>query len=203
MKPDLSKLKYRIGDKVLYRGEPTEIIAYCIGGIPDYTIQLYSSRSHRGDTLSIDEFGNPLEFDDCSAFYVLEKELTLIKDNTMTPNDLKNFDIVTTRDKKQWFVYNDIFINIYDSTPFRTLFKSNFNSNMQHDTWHCQDIMKVERMNDNTNVTSVDRFMQTYLDKCADIIYKTVYERVETTELTMQQIADKFGVPVETLKIKK
>lgn len=201
MKPDLSKLKYRIGDKVLYQGEPTEIIAYCIGGNPDYTIQLYSSRSHRGNTLSIDEFGNPLGFDDCSAFYVLEEELTLIKNNTMTPNDLKNFDIVTTRDKKQWFVYNDIFINIYDST--RILFKSNFNSDMQHDTWHCQDIMKVERMHDETHVRDMDRFMHNYLKRAADIIYKTVYERVETTELTMQQIADKFGIPVETLKIKK
>lgn len=119
----------------------------------------------------------------------------------MTPNDLKNFDIVTTRDKKQWFVYNDIFIEIYDST--RILFKHNFNSDMQHNTWHCQDIMKVERMNDKTEVRNVDRFMHNYLERTGDIIYTTVYERVETTELTMQQIADKFGVPVETLKIKK
>lgn len=201
MKPDLSKLKYRIGDKVLYQGKPTEIIAYCIGGNPEYTIQLYSSRSHRGSTCSIDEFGNPLEFDDCSALYVFERELTPIKSNTMTLNDLKNFDIVTTRDNRKLFVYNDIFINIDDSSNI--IFRLGFNSNMQHNTWHCQDIMKVERMNFNTNVTSVDRFMYNYLNKCADIIYKTVYEHVETTELTMQQIADKFGIPVETLKIKK
>lgn len=201
MKPDLSKLKYRIGDKVLYRGESTEIIAYCIGENSDYTIRLHSLGSHKGSTFSVDEFGNPLAFDDCSAFYVSEMDLTLIENNTMTLNDLKNFDIITTRDKKQWFVYNDIFIDIYNST--RILFKSNFNSDMQHDTWHCQDIMKVERMNDNTHVTSVACFMYNYLSKCGDIIYKTVYERVETIELTMQQIADKFGIPVETLKIKK
>lgn len=114
MKPDLSKLKYRIGDKVLYQGEPTEIIAYCIGGIPDYTIQLYSSRSHAGSTFSVDEFGNPLKFDNCSAFYVFEKELTLIKDNTMTINDLNNFDILTLRNGRQVFVYNNLFISIKD-----------------------------------------------------------------------------------------
>lgn len=201
MKPDLSKLKYRIGDKVLYQGKPTEIIAYVSDGNAEYTIKWYSSNSHTGSTFSIDEFGNSLVFDYKSALYVSENELTLIKSNTMTLNDLKNFDIITTRDKKQWFVYNDIFINIYDST--RILFKSNFNSNMQHGTWHCNDIMKVERMHDSTYVRHIDRFMYNYLNKCADIIYKTVYERVETTELTMQQIADKFGVPVETLKIKK
>lgn len=201
MKPDLSKLKYRIGDKVLYQGKPTEIIAYCIGGNADYTIQLYSSRSHRGSTLSVDEFGNPLEFDECSAFYVSERDLTLIESNIMTPNDLKNFDIVTTRDKKQWFVYNDIFIEIYDST--RILFKSNFNSDMQHNTWHCQDIMKVERLDVELHCLYLDAAMNRYLKKASDFRYETVYERVETTELTMQQIADKFGVPVETLKIKK
>lgn len=201
MKPDLSKLKYRIGDRVLYQGKPTEIIAYCISGNPEYTIRLYSPRSHRGNTCSIDELGNPLEFDEGSAFYVLEDNLTLIKSNTMTLNDLKNFDIITTRDKKQWFVYKDIFINIYDST--RILFKSSFNSNMQHDTWHCQDIMKVERLDVEFRCLYLDAAMKRYLGKTSDFRYETVYERVETTELTMQQIADKFGVPVETLKIKK
>lgn len=74
---------------------------------------------------------------------------------------------------------------------------------MQHNTRYSQDIMKVERMYDETNVRDMDRFMYNYLERAADIIYKTVYQRVETTELTMQQIADKFGVPVEQLKIKK
>lgn len=57
--------------------------------------------SHTGSRFSVDEFGNPLKFDDFSALYALETDLTLIKSNTMTPNDLKNFDIVTTRDKRQ------------------------------------------------------------------------------------------------------
>lgn len=201
MKPDLSKLKYRIGDKVLYQGKPTEIIAYNTNGSTEYTIRWDSLFSHKGDLFSVDEFGNPLKFDDHSAFYVLEENLTLIENNTMTLNDLKNFDIVTTRDNRELFVYNDIFINIDDSSNI--IFRSGFKPNMQHDSWSEADIMKVERMNDNTKITSVDRFMYNYLNKCADIIYKTVYKRVETTELTMQQIADKFGIPVETLKIKK
>lgn len=119
----------------------------------------------------------------------------------MTLNDLKNFDIITTRDNSKWFVYENVFINIYDST--RILMRSNFNSSMQHISWPSNDIMKVERMDDETNVRNVDRFMHNYLERTGDIIYTTVYERVEITELTMQQIADKFGIPVETLKIKK
>lgn len=119
----------------------------------------------------------------------------------MTLNDLKNFDIVTTRDTRQLFVYNDIFINIYDSTC--VLLKSNYNGNMQHNTWNCNDIMKVERMDDETSVRNIDRFMFNYLKRNGDVVYKTIYQRIEITELTMQQIADKFGVPVESLKIKK
>lgn len=119
----------------------------------------------------------------------------------MTLNDLKNFDIITTRDTKQWFVYEDIFININDSTY--VLLKSNYNNNMQHNTWNCNDIIKVERMDDETDVRDIARFMFNYLKRTADIVYKTIYQRIETTELSMQQIADKFGVPVESLKIKK
>lgn len=119
----------------------------------------------------------------------------------MTLNDLKNFDIITTRDNSKWFVYENVFINIYDST--RILLRSNFNSNMQHDSWQSNDIMKVERMNDETSVRNIDRFIFNYLKRNGDVVYKTIYQRIETTELTMQQIADKFGVPVESLKIKK
>lgn len=201
MKPDLSKLKYRIGDKVLYQGKPTEIIAYSISGNTDYTIRLHSPYAHRGSIFSVDEFGNPLIFDDCSAFYVLEEELILIENNTMTINDLKNFDILTLRNGRQVFVYNDLFISIKDDSYI--VFKSSYNANLLNDNYTERDIMKVERMNDETYVRDMNRFMYNYLQRSADIIYKTIYERVETTELTMQQIADKFGVPVETLKIKK
>lgn len=201
MKPNLSKLKYRIGDKVLYRGEPTEIIAYCINKYSDYTIRYNYLYSHTGSAFSVDEFGNPLKFNDNSAFYVSEGQLTLIESNIMTLNDLKNFDILTLRNGKQFFVYNGLFINIKEDSYI--LYRNSYNSNLLNDNYAERDIMKVERMNDETNVRNVDRFMHNYLNKCADIIYETVYQRVETTELTMQQIADKFGVPVETLKIKK
>jgi len=201
MKPDLSKLKYRIGDKVLYRGEPTEIIAYSIKENTDYTIRLFSLYSHTGNLFSVNEFGNSLEFDENSALYVLEEELTLIKSNIMTLNDLKNFDILTLRNGKQFFVYNGLFINIKEDNYF--LYRNSYNSKLLNDNYAERDIIKVERMNNETYVRNVDRFMYNYLERTADIIYTTVYERIETTELTMQQIADKFGVPVEQLKIKK
>lgn len=119
----------------------------------------------------------------------------------MTLNDLKNFDIITTRDTRQWFVYENVFISIYNS--IQTLLRSNFNSNMQYISCRSNDIMKVERMDDEIYVRDIDWFMFNYLKRNDDIVYKTIYQRIETTELTMQQIADKFGVPVESLKIKK
>lgn len=201
MKPDLSKLRYRIGDKVLFNETLTEIIAYSNSCHSDYTIRYYSPYAHKGDLHSIDEFGNSLEFEDNSAFYVSEDQLTLIKSNIMTLKDLKNFDILTLRDGKQFFVYNGLFINIKEDSYI--LYKNSYNSNLLNDNYAERDIMKVERMNDETYVRDVNRFMYNYLERMADVIYTTVYERVETTELTMQQIADKFGVPVEALKIKK
>lgn len=60
MKPDLSKLKYRIGDKVLFNGTPTEIIAYSDHNYSDYTIRYYSPYAHKGALHSVDEFGNSL-----------------------------------------------------------------------------------------------------------------------------------------------
>ena len=74
---------------------------------------------------------------------------------------------------------------------------------MQYISCRSNDIMKVERMDDEIYVRDIDWFMFNYLKRNDDIVYKTIYQRIETTELTMQQIADKFGVPVESLKIKK
>lgn len=119
----------------------------------------------------------------------------------MTLDDLKNFDIITTRDTRQWFVYQNVFVNIYDS--IQLLLRSNFNSNMQHVSQQSNDIIKVERMDDETDVRNIDYFMFNYLKRSGDVVYKTIYQRTETTELTMQQIADKFGVSVESLRIKK
>ena len=119
----------------------------------------------------------------------------------MTLNDLKNFDIITTRDNSKWFVYQNVFVNIYDS--IRILLRSNFDSSMQHISWRSNDIMKVERMDDETYVRDIGYFMFNYLKRSGDVEYMTIYQRIETTELSMQQIADKFGVPVELLKIRK
>ena len=119
----------------------------------------------------------------------------------MTLNDLKNFDIITTRDTRQWFVYDNVFINIYRSD--RILLRSSFNSNMLHVSWRSNDIMKVERMDDETYVRDIEYFMFNYLKRNGDGEYMTVYQRIETIELSMQQIADKFGVPVELLKIRR
>lgn len=119
----------------------------------------------------------------------------------MTLNDLKNFDILTLRNGIQFFVYNGLFINIKEDSYI--LYKNSYNSNLLNDNYAERDIIKVERMNDETNVRNVDRFMHNYLERTGNVVYKTIYQRVETTELTMQQIADKFGIPVETLKIKK
>lgn len=201
MKPNLSKLKYRIGDRVLFNGRSTEIIAYSSSNTSHYTIRYYSPYAHKGDLFSVDELGNSLKFEENSAFYVSEDQLTLIESNIMTLNDLKNFDILTLRNGKQFFVYNNLFINIKEDAYI--LYKNSYNSNLLNDSYTERDIMKVERLDVELRCLYLDVAMKQYLKKTSDFRYKTVYKRVETTELTMQQIADKFGIPVETLKIKK
>lgn len=119
----------------------------------------------------------------------------------MKLNDLKNFDVITTRDGRRMFVYDKIFINIDYSTD--VVFRTNFDLNMENNTQSKYDIMKVERLDCEYRCLYLDAAMERYLKKTSDFKYKTVYQRIETTELTMQQIADRFGVPVESLKIKK
>ena len=55
------------------------------------------------------------------------------------------------------------------------------------------DIMKVFNPDDNLSFGKVFYFIKSYL----------IWKRVEAVELTMEEIADKFGVDVNNLKIKK
>lgn len=62
----------------------------------------------------------------------------------------------------------------------------------------------LERLNENFTINKIykPQFM-TGLDSMLNSAYNCIWERSKSVELTMEEIAEKFGINVEQLKIKK
>lgn len=120
-----------------------------------------------------------------------------------------NFDLVTLRNGDNYFKWRDMFIATeVSSTVGRILqsFKDDLTNAFNRDL----DIMRVRRFcpPDNAElfaVINLHSFMCNMLlpGPNLEMYMKVIWERVETKEVTMDEIAKKFGVPVENLKIKK
>lgn len=121
----------------------------------------------------------------------------------MKKEDLQDFDIIITRENKSYFVYNNSLVKI-DGDVLETLNLDNYEDNLQRaDYRHNYDIMKVLRYGSETQVYNLSGFMAHFLRLNLPTFHKIIFERKEFTEVTMDEIAKKFGVPVEQLKIKK
>ena len=79
---DLSKLRFRIGDTVLYQGFECKVLAYC-GDEGDfgYTIDVANIgiESHNGAYFSVDEKGNNVDPQCDTCLYVADSWLEPIK----------------------------------------------------------------------------------------------------------------------------
>lgn len=121
----------------------------------------------------------------------------------MKKEDLQDFDIIITRENQSYFVYNNGLVKI-DGDVSETLNLDNYKDNLQRaDYRHNYDIMKVLRYNGEVQVYNLSCFMTDCLSLNLPIPHKIIFERKEFTEVTIDEIAKKFGVPVEQLKIKK
>lgn len=121
----------------------------------------------------------------------------------MKRKDLRDFDIIITRENKSYFVYNNSLVKI-DGDVSETLNLNKYEDNLRRaDYRHNYDIMKVLRYDGKIQICSLNVFMTDFLSLHSFIPCKTIFERKEFTEVTMDEIAKKFGVPVEQLKIKK
>lgn len=119
-----------------------------------------------------------------------------------------NFDLVTLRNGRRYFKWNDMFVSTENSSKDRIL--RAFNDDLTYDYDKDLDIMRVRRFCPPNNtgvivVTGLHNFMNHMLIPGPNLekYMKVIWERVEIKEVTMDEIAKKFGVPVENLKIKK
>lgn len=121
----------------------------------------------------------------------------------MKKEDLQDFDIVITRENKSYFVYRDYIIPIVNSVVHSLGLTMYDDGLLRRDKVGAHDIMKVLRYGSETQVYNLSGFMTHFLRLNLPTFHKIIFERKEFTEVTMDEIAKKFGVPVEQLKIKK
>lgn len=121
----------------------------------------------------------------------------------MKKKDLQDFDIIITRANKSYFVYNNSLVKI-GGDIWESLNLDNYEDNLQRNDFTTNgDIMKVLRYDGKTQICNLNCFMTDFLSLNSFIPCKTIFDRKEFIEVTMDEIAEKFGVPVKQLKIKK
>lgn len=113
----------------------------------------------------------------------------------MKKKDLRSGMVVETREGEKGLILlnspqGDVIggcgstLNIWESLK-------NYNDYLKHDLFSGEDIMKIYTVEDNYNLGNLD------------IESNLIWERKENNvELTLQEIADKFDIAVENLRIK-
>lgn len=120
-----------------------------------------------------------------------------------------NFDLVTLYNGQRYFVWKDFLISLHPSWTTPSIPISQYSEDLLHPYEGWKVIMEVRRYcpieEGHTTVTSLHAFMNNMLipGKISSRYMKVIWKRDEVKEVTMDEIAKKFGVPVENLKIKK
>lgn len=127
----------------------------------------------------------------------------------MEKYELMNFDLVTLRNGDNYFKWRDILIAT-EATSAAGRILQTFNDDLTNTFDKDLDIMRVRRFcpPNNTGVLvaiGLHYFMNQMLTPGPNLekYMKVIWERVETKEVTMDEIAKKFGVSVRNLRIKK
>lgn len=123
--------------------------------------------------------------------------------------ELKDFDLVTLRNGDNYFKWGDLFIATEGPSIIDGILMS-FKDDLTFVSGEDLDIMRVKRFcppnSAGVLVTNLHYFMRNMLLPRPDLAMymKVIWERKpEVMEVTIDEIAKKFGVPVENLKIKK
>lgn len=125
----------------------------------------------------------------------------------MKKSQFQTFDIVTLRNGENYFYYKEVLIPI-TNPRFPQLHMEFYDNELKRTESDANeekfDIMRVIRWDEVSAVDSLSYFIDKILNDTEHYAkFLTIYERKEFTEVTMDEIAKKFGVPVEQLKIKK
>lgn len=122
----------------------------------------------------------------------------------MKKSEFKTFDIVTLRNGTKYFYFKEqlIPINKINSILSFDFYNDDLTRTFAGETSH--DIMRVIRWDDVSTVDSLSYFIDKILNDTEHFAkFSTIYERKEYLELTIDDIAKKFNVSPNQIKIKK
>lgn len=123
----------------------------------------------------------------------------------MKKSDFKTFDIVTLRKGIKYFYFNELLIpiNKADSVLSLEFYNDDLTRTLSGETIY--DIMRVIRWNDECQIWNyIDAFIDSFLNKNEHYAnFDVIFQRQETLELTIDDIAKKFNVSPGQIKIKK
>lgn len=203
---DYSKFRFRIGDKILYKGERYTIKAYYFSkGFNNYSDSYGYTISfpfHSGIGFSYSEYGEFLSFEYDSCSYVSEdsvsKDLTLNTDN-FTINDLKPGMIVETYRSG----FGLIMLNAKNEL---ILVGKNIYTEGSINKCYNLDLTAKHSYNNNLNIKAIyylkkGVFLNEYLFDKDNL--NLIWKRSETLELSIDEIAKKFNVDPSLIRIKK
>lgn len=122
----------------------------------------------------------------------------------MKKSDFKTFDIVFLRNKVKYFYFKEHFIPINEVDHILALSAYNEDLTRIHSSESDYDIMRVIRWDDSCDVIHLSYFIDNVLNNSEDYAkFKTIFERKETLELTIDDIARKYNVSPNQIRIKK
>lgn len=201
---DRTKLPLKVGDKVTWWNDNRihTIVGYYFNNgfnnynsVYGYVIDNISKQGHKAFCYGYDKKGNHLKLNNFTNEYVSAYNVKLINTENMkefTKNDLKTGMIVELNNGNRYLLVNDTLIGVTGQMNF-----SHYNENLIYNGDNTYNINKVYL---HENHYWGRGFNETLKSLCGATL---LWERPKEVELTMQEIADKFGIPVEQLKIKK
>ena len=123
------------------------------------------------------------------------KEIKIMLRKEMKKSDLRSGMVVRLKDRSKRIVIE---------TDKGLLFSGNgtyffdrcLNDSMTHEKCPAIDIMEVYKVSEGSEIAKI-------LDPDNDSKLTLIWKRPEVVEVTMQEVADKLGIPVENLRIKE
>lgn len=122
----------------------------------------------------------------------------------MKKSDFKTFDIVFLRNNVKYFYFNEHFIPVNEVDHILALSAYNEDLTRMNFSESDYDIMRVIRWDDSCEVLHLSDFIDKILNNSEDYAkFRTIFERKETLELTIDDIAKKYNVSPNQIRIKK
>lgn len=201
----------KIGDYVYHNGSLAKILAYYATSelhdklfVKGYTIEMAKGKGgHTESSYSYNEYGERVCFPQNNAWYAFFENCST-PEFTVLKESLKDFDVVILKNGQMMYKYRHTFIAADESDTVIFLNLNLYDNNLENYACSLKDVMQIWTPKSDTNV---NEFLNTLRDTSNRNFlianFNLRWQRMDTVEITMDDIAKKFGIPVEQLKIKK